>query len=76
MLDDERKPGIDILRGKSIWSDSDKSWYKITITLMLCVFFVVMAFALKEWLLPALAGSKLMGLKFGDLFKILKGRSP
>ncbi len=76
-MENEKKSGsLDLLRGRSIWYENDPYWFRIVITIINALFLIGMAWALEEWVLPTIAAGNLLGLKFSDLMKTGKGRSP
>ncbi len=76
-MENEKKPGsLDLLRGRATWYETDPWWYRIVIIIIMVLFLIVMVWALKVWVLPTLAAGNLLGLKFSDLMKTGKGRSP
>ena len=65
----------DLLRGKMNFTN-EPLWFRLVLILITAAFFISMAWALKEWVIPALVAKRITGIKVQSLMKLFKSCSP
>ena len=64
---------IDLLRGKIVFSKSDKPDYKLKVLLIVSLFLILIICIMKAWAIPFLTAN---GITFVDFIRNGKGNSP
>ena len=72
----KKEPSIyDLLKARLIFTD-EPLWFRITIYLITAGVLIFAIWALHQWVLPPLVINKLSNIKWLDILKMGKGRSP
>jgi hypothetical protein len=74
MENEKTKPFLDLFKCQVNFNDDDKPWFKLTVMVLMVLFYLALAFLLKQYVLPLLApkGMNIVGDKIASAIKAFR----
>lgn len=74
MENEKTRPFLDLFKCQVNFKDDDKPWFKLTVIILMVLFYLGLAFLLKQYVLPLLAPKSLnvLGDKMTSAIKAIK----